>query len=89
MVDMSEVKQTTIDKVDEWLGLLAEMLKKMANTELKQIIRDTQDYEKALKGEMGDIDQLKALLNVITDIKNKSMDMEFRIIEVQEQYRVL
>jgi hypothetical protein len=38
---------------------------------------------------MVDIDQLKALLNVISEIKNKSMDMEFRIIEVQEQFRVL
>ena len=28
-------------------------------------------------------------MNVITEIKNKSMDMEFRIIEVQEQFRVL
>jgi hypothetical protein len=38
---------------------------------------------------MGAIDQLKSLLNVITEIKNKSMDMEFRIVEVQEQFRVL
>lgn len=38
---------------------------------------------------MGDIDQLKQLLNVITEIKNKSMDMELRILEVQEQFRVL
>lgn len=52
-------------------------------------MKDTQDYEKALKGEMGDIDQLKQLLNVISDIKNKSMDMELRILEVQEQFRVL
>lgn len=33
---------------------------------------------------MGAIEQLKSLLNVITEIKNKSMDMEFRIVEVQE-----
>lgn len=38
---------------------------------------------------MGAIEQLKSLLNVITEIKNISMDMEFRIVEVQEQYRVL
>ena len=38
---------------------------------------------------MGGIDSLKTLLNVISDIKNKSMDMEFRINEVQEQFRIL
>jgi hypothetical protein len=38
---------------------------------------------------MGAIEQLKQLLNVISEIKNKSMDMEFRIVEVQEQFRVL
>lgn len=38
---------------------------------------------------MGGIDSLKHLLNVISDIKNKSMDMEFRINEVQEQFRIL
>jgi hypothetical protein len=42
-----------------------------------------------MKGEMGDMKQLKDLLNVIGDIKNKSMDMEFRILQVQEQFRVL
>lgn len=64
-------------------------MKQIATKELKAIIRDTEDYEKALKGEMGAIEQLKALLNVISEIKNKSMDMEFRIVEVQEQFRVL
>jgi hypothetical protein len=29
------------------------------------------------------------LLEVIAEIKNISMEMEFRITEVQEQYRVL
>lgn len=38
---------------------------------------------------MGGIDSLKQLLNVITEIRNKSMDMEFRINEVQEQFRLL
>jgi dynein heavy chain len=61
----------------------------MATADLKQIIKETQDYERDMKGEMGDMKQLKDLLNVIGDIKNKSMDMEFRILQVQEQFRVL
>jgi dynein heavy chain len=61
----------------------------IAFKELKTIRNDIDNYEKALGGEMGAIEQLKSLLNVITEIKNISMDMEFRIVEVQEQYRVL
>jgi dynein heavy chain len=89
LIDNSEVNNACIQKTEEWLEAYGEILKKMANSLLKDIIRDTEEYEKKLKGEMGDIDQLKSLLNVISEIKNKSMDMEFRIIEVQEQFRVL
>lgn len=64
-------------------------LKALAAKELKSIKTDIENYEKALGGEMGAIEQLKSLLNIITEIKNKSMDMEFRIVEVQEQFRVL
>lgn len=31
----------------------------------------------------------KALLNKVAEIKNISMDMELKIVEAQEQYRVL
>ena len=89
LIDYNEVKQASIEKIDEWLQILGDGLKTIATKELKAIIRDTEEYEKALKGEMGAIEQLKALLNVISEIKNKSMDMEFRIVEVQEQFRVL
>jgi len=47
------------------------------------------EYDKQLKEEMGPIDSLKQLLNVITDIKAKSMDMELRIKEVKEHFWIL
>lgn len=68
---------------------MGDSLKTIAAKELKSIKTDIDNYEKALGGEMGAIEQLKSLLNIITEIKNKSMDMEFRIVEVQEQFRVL
>ena len=89
LIDNAEVKENTIIKVDEWLQILGDSLKTIAAKELKSIKTDIDNYEKALGGEMGAIEQLKSLLNIITEIKNKSMDMEFRIVEVQEQFRVL
>lgn len=89
LIDNSEVKESTILQVGEWLQILGESLKAIATKELKAIMTETANYDKALRGEMGAIEQLKQLLNVISEIKNKSMDMEFRIVEVQEQFRVL
>lgn len=82
LIDNAEVKENTVVKVDEWLQILGDSLKIIASKELKSIRFDIDNYEKALGGEMGAIEQLKSLLNVITEIKNKSMDMEFRIVEV-------
>ena len=49
----------------------------------------TSEYEEKLKGELGHIDTIKNLLNVIKDIRSNSMDMELQIAEVIEQFRVL
>jgi len=38
---------------------------------------------------MGGMEILKILLNTITEIKDSSMEMEFRILEVQESFRLL
>jgi len=38
---------------------------------------------------MGGMEILKILLNTITEIKDTSMEMEFRILEVQESFRLL
>lgn len=83
------MQDKTIERINEWLVMLGESLKAIAGKELKQIIEQTQKYNKELAADMNSIDLLKILLKVISEIKDISMDMEFRIIEVQEQYRVL
>lgn len=61
----------------------------MADKELKAIQSRISDYNKNLEEEPSTIDVLKQILNVITTIKDKSMEMEFRINDVQEQFRIL
>lgn len=46
LVDHSEVKQVTIEKVGEWLNLLGDLLIDMATKELNSIIKDIAEYEK-------------------------------------------
>ena len=64
--------------------MLGTILKDMATKELANIIWEIQDYNKSLEDDPGTIDILKKILNVITTIKDKSMEMEFRINDVQE-----
>lgn len=44
LVDHSEVKQKTYEKVGEWLEILGNSLKEIATKELNFIIRDTNEY---------------------------------------------
>jgi hypothetical protein len=59
MIDNSEVKESTINQVGEWLALLGDSLKTIANKELRAIMNETINYDKQLRGEMGAIEQLK------------------------------
>ena len=89
LINYQEVKSQAFEKVNEWLNVLGESLIDISSKELKNIANDINDYEKHLKTEVHGIDGLKHVLNIISEIKNTSMDMEFRINEIVEQFRVL
>lgn len=89
LINYQEVKQQAFEKVNEWLNVLGESLIDISTKELANIVKDINDYEKQLKTEVHGIDGLKHVLNVISEIKNTSMDMEFRINEIVEQFRIL
>lgn len=89
MIDSTQIQQKAVEKIDEWLKMLGDSLKGIASQELNAIIGQTEKYSKDLSKEVNDKDSLQEQLEVISEIRNSSMEMEFRIIEVQEQYRVL
>ena len=82
VIDNSEVISSCLQKFEEWLKMLGNGLKDIASKELNMVIRETNEYLRHLNQEPGGIDSLKFLLNTITEIKNKSMEMEFRINDV-------
>ena len=61
----------------------------MGERELKQISDEIEAYQEILKHEPSNIDDLKDMLNNITNIKNQSMNMEFRISDFTEKFRTL
>ena len=89
IIDFNAVKIAAQEKVDEWLSMLSKILTDIAFKEYSFITREILDYTSALEDDPSSIDLLKKILNVITEIKDKSMEMEFRIADVQEQYRIL
>jgi len=82
MIDSSQIQQKAIEKIDEWLKMLGDSLKGIASQELNAIIGQTEKYSKDLSKEVNDKDSLQEQLEVISEIRNSSMEMEFRIIEV-------
>jgi len=71
------------------LDALGKVLSDIAIKDLQSVIVETQQYEEKLKSDVETIDTIKNLLKVIDDIRKCSMDMELRIVEVVEQFRVL
>lgn len=71
------------------MDALGKVLSDIAIKDLQSVIVETQQYEEKLKSDVETIDTIKNLLKVIDDIRKCSMDMELRIVEVVEQFRVL
>jgi len=61
----------------------------MGERELKQITQEISEFREKLKEDPTKIDELKALLNIIGDIQDLTMNMEFRIHDVMERFRTL
>lgn len=75
-VDYTQVITNAENQVKQWLDSLGKVLSDLAIKDLQNVIAETQNYEEKLKTECNTIETIKNLLNVINDIRKKSMDME-------------
>ena len=83
-VDYTDVYSNALDKVGEWWNVLGKILADIAKQTLSAIVKEIKTYQDLLQKPMDGIELIKALLNVIAEIKNTSMDMELKIVEAQE-----
>jgi len=88
-VDYTEVHQNAVEKIQEWWSSLGKILAEIAKGTLSEIMKQIKGYQEFLSVSKEGIDLFKALLNKVAEIKNISMDMELKIGEAQEQFRVL
>jgi len=89
LVDYTEVKKSLKESVNKYLEELGRLLTDIAKTDLIEIQKEIDKYNMQLTKEADSIEEIKALLESITRIRNTSMDMELKISETQEQFRVL
>lgn len=65
------------------------VLKALGMKELEGIKKEIDDYREQLLVQPKDIEDLKKLLNLIQEIKNMTMNMEFKMSDVTEKFRTL
>ena len=88
-IDYSDVHLNALEVYATWWNTLGKILGDIAKGTLTGIMKEINGYREFLSQNKEGIDMFKALLNKVAEIKNVSMDMELRISEAQEQYRVL
>lgn len=73
-----------------WLDAYGNVLRTLGERELTAIKEEIDAFYVQIKSEQPTkIEDLKSLLNTVTEIKNTTMIMEFRITEVVERFRTL
>ena len=65
------------------------MLKEIGNKDLDIIKKTIFEYDEKMDENPTNIEELKSLLNKISEIKTVSMMMEFRISDIVEKFRTL
>ena len=89
IVDYSKVINSFITQAKDWLDRHGNVLRAMGERDLNQIKAEIESYRLRLEENPSRRETLKELLNVIAEIKNLTMNMEFRIADVQEKFRIL
>ena len=88
-IDSSSVISGIRQQALEWAADYGRILNTLAKKELEAVEDEISKYYEKLQEHPADLEKLKFLLNVISQIKSVSMDMVIRIWDIQERYRTL
>jgi dynein heavy chain len=73
----------------EWVDDYGEVLRFLAKKEVKAIQDEIKSYHVKFGEIPTSLEKLKELLNAISEVKQKSMDAELKILDIQERYRTV
>lgn len=85
----TSVIHTFKTQADSWVERYGSVLREIANRDLESAKKFIADFDNSLEENPANIEELKSLLNKISEIKTISMMMEFRIADIVEKYRTI
>jgi dynein heavy chain, axonemal len=85
----TSVISTFKNQADSWVERYGTVLREIAFRDLEATKKVIEDYDNSLSENPANIEELKSLLNKISEIKTTSMMMEFRIADIVEKFRTL
>lgn len=88
-MSFATVIKTFKNQAQSWVDRYGDVLKVIAIKGLEGIQKTISDYNEKIDESPQTIDELKALLNQIAEVKTVSMMMEFKIADVVEKFRTL
>ncbi len=85
----TSVIHTFKTQADSWVERYGSVLREIASRDLEAAKKFIADFDNSLDESPANIEELKSLLNKISEIKTISMMMEFRIADIVEKFRTL
>ena len=88
-VDFLNVKEAYISQCKDSLSRIGKAFLKISEKQTEEIYKIIMNYNNLIDQEADTLKELKDYLNILTEIKNSTMDIEFQIMDVEEKYRIL
>jgi dynein heavy chain len=88
-IDFRNVKKSFIEQARTRLNRIGAGLLKLGEKEVEELHKIIWDYRELIESPAESLKELKSYLNVLSEIENATMDIEFRIADVAEKFRIL
>ncbi|KAK9522770.1 hypothetical protein VZT92_019216 [Zoarces viviparus] len=88
-LNLKPLAHTVQEAVESWISSLGSLLNKPAKVDLFNLRDELMQLSGKLKENLDTFDDLKSVLGTISDIRDMSLDVEMRFIDLQEIYRTM
>ncbi|XP_041853005.1 dynein heavy chain 10, axonemal [Melanotaenia boesemani] len=88
-INLKPLVHTVREMIESWISSLSMSLIKSAKEDLFNLTDELMQLSKKLKQSPDTFEDLQSVLGTISDIRDMSLDVELRYIEIQERYRTL
>jgi hypothetical protein len=88
-LDASPVKLALLDLVEDWKARYGAHLVSFASRELTEIEGFIEDTQQQLQRPIDDLDDVRATMTKLLELREREVDMEFRIRPIEDTYALL